>query len=226
MKPVYFLHVPRSGGTAIVHNLISLLGKPSYNHKNGNPVTTDGKWIPFWNFTAKEQLELLGSSGFICNERRLGDSFFPDFVKYVICLRDPVQHRLSLVSYALSTNFKEIKQVPPDLIHQTFEESYRRFPANYITWMLASKSVFRNVTDLGLEVALERLSHFFILRLDNIAEDFKRCMDADFLTDRGKHASRLKLTLNDLLLEDREKLINSTQLDRSLLSSFNIPCFQ
>lgn len=226
MKPIYFLHVPRCGGTSIVNNLVLLFGNPHYTHKNGNPITEYGDWYPFWKDSLQAQLDLVGESRFICNERRIGEIFNPSAFRYLVCVRDPVQQRLSIVSYTLGEfyNFKDIRDVPSSLIHEVFRDSYNRFPSNLFTWMLASLADSCAVREYDLKVAIDRLRLFEVLKLDSLESDFERCMNAPYCKNLIKqNSSKLKISINDLCENDKEELFASIQLDKILLASISRP---
>ncbi len=219
MKPYYFLHVPRSGGTAIVSNLISFLGEPEYDHINGNPILEDGSWRPFWLESLEEQLRLIGNSRYVCNERRIGSVFSPNHFRYVICIRDPIQQRLALISHFLRRKhgIENAENVSLPLLKDVVSETYAHFPSNLLTWMLASPSNSHAVTGDDMVVARERLRHFSILRLESLSSDFNRVFNCNFIDGLGRHSSSFGFFFNDLPTNYRRFLIESTRIDYELL---------
>lgn len=224
LKPFYFLHVPRSGGTAIFANISKVYGLPTYPHSSGNPILPSGDWLPFWEWTVDQQASLCKGSRYICNERMLGKHFDSNVFHYVISVRDPLYQRMSLISYALSEfhGCKDPKNIDNNLLEKVTLDSFARFPNNILTWMLAAEAYNEKVTENSLELARNRLSQFSILKLSSIAQDFKSIFEHTFDPEIGRHSSRFSLKISDLSKGLRDRVYSSIDLDTKLLQSLNI----
>jgi len=220
VKPFYFLHIPRSGGTSIVQNLIAHYGNCPYRHSNGNPIDAAGNWLPFWNWDISAQRQTCGTAPFICSERRIGSAFDPTIFTYVTCIRDPIEQRLSLMAYRLSSvhNITTTAGFSQADWERTFHESLQLFPANQITWMLSASTDSEQSAEEHLALASSRLAQMQAMTLPRIAADFESVFSIPYDRNKGRHASTLTITPNDLPASSKAALRQATELDYRLLN--------
>jgi hypothetical protein len=218
-KP-YFLHVPRSGGTAIVANLSAVLATASVPLSNGNPVDSHNNWIPFWEWEADQQRLFSQKLPIVCNERMIGSYFDPGFFDYFISIRDPRELRRSLISYRLSEFFgiHSRSALTPLNIEAAMAFTSAAFPYNLLTWMLAATSPQQPATIELLAIALQRITEFTVFRLDSLPANFESKFGINFNATRGRHASRIAITDDDFTPEQLAILHEATVLDYELLS--------
>ncbi|MEM7791159.1 MAG: hypothetical protein AAF546_07150, partial [Verrucomicrobiota bacterium] len=157
----YFLHIHKCGGSSLV-NYLKSAGLCAYPHsKNGNPsylfdILPNGKvdsncWIPFWDWSDKEQTDFYvnGGGNFYVNEWGLPSDFRPiQGITYLTLLRDPVRrvysHYRELCAHGLNCDFRSFLDDHP------FQSS------NFITRILCGRKR-GNLTEIDCERAISRL---------------------------------------------------------------------
>jgi len=223
-KPFYFLHVPRSCGTAIVANLQPLIRRCPFHVLNGNPVEEgSSEWIPFWEWNVERQWGFFLDAPVICNERMLGKEFFPDRATYFTCIRDPLKVRVSIVNKLIKERHRDsIGSLSIDKILQVAKESQDYFPSNLITWMTSALVPTETVTPSHLTIACQRLSCFKILSPFTIEADFNHLFGYSFDHDLGRHAEEYVFDPNDETLA--EALEGDVALDKILLDQLGYKC--
>lgn len=187
-KLVFFLHIPRSCGTCIINNVEHLTLDMPGLHNNGNPIDSNGNWIPFWKLSPEKQAIFLSQYKFICNERMLGSYFQPDKYNYVTCLRNPSEVRLSLLNkYLIETLGHTSHTTTPQIEAEAIDSLRDYFPSNILTWMCAIESESQTADYSHLDKAIDRLSYFQKLFPKSLKADFKATFNKELDSGKGKH---------------------------------------
>ena len=169
-RKIYFLHVPRAGGSNLYSNLAQLGFSPGGKHLNGNPVDQYGDWIPFWYWDEAQQRDFFRGRSLVVNERTAGPFMFPEFT-YIVCVRAPLAQRQSLFRLWCAT-----QQIAPSAMTAELALHYgkfcRSYPENLLLRMLANRIDQHPVTEVDYARAILRLDRFNVLLLSQLAEDF------------------------------------------------------
>jgi hypothetical protein len=95
---IYFLHIPRTGGTSVFQSLKKFTNlKFPLKNINGQAIDKHNKLIKYWNFNYFKQLKFIKRYDLIINEEYLGRKFYPTKFCYFTVLRDPRDIILSLL---------------------------------------------------------------------------------------------------------------------------------
>ncbi len=169
-RKIYFLHIPRAGGSNLYANLTPLGLSPGGKHLNGNPVDQYGDWIPFWYWDEAQQRDFFRGRSLVVNERTLGPFMFSEFT-YITCVRAPLAQRQSLFRLWCAT-----QRIAPAAMTADLEQNYARFcrsyPENLLLRMLANRIDQHPVTEVDYARAVLRLDRFNVLLLSQLADDF------------------------------------------------------
>ena len=172
---IYYLHIPKSGGSSAFHSL-----KNEYKFKNnilnGNWIDEYKKRIRFWELEEDEQIKCFEDVDILFNENELGDFFYPEKVIYILVLRNPIDILISMLQNAFITkdqnNFRHEKKNIYILEFNKFfnEEINKQKYRNYLLKFFYKFS--EKNSDKLLKVAEERMKKFNIINFENITKDF------------------------------------------------------
>ena len=170
-RPIYFLHVPRSGGTSAFECLRRWLRfKPGVI--NGNWVDEAERRIPFWSWSRARQLDALRDVDVVFNEDQLGDEFYPEHADYTVVLRDPIDVVLSVLQNEFFRLHQVDRAAPKARWFSDFERHLEaRLDAfeNYVLRFFSGRDLDRSALVAVFE---SRIAHFEVIDFDDLAPQF------------------------------------------------------
>jgi len=212
---VWFQHLRKAAGSSLVQLAIAN-GEVLYpQHRNGNPLTTDGRLIRLWEMDAAELLDFVDhceTEGITFVSTEWGA---PDFtilasdarVILITCLRDPLRRYLSEFYYAVYRGRTE-RRSPEDFVNSKGTHSiFTQSMFNYYC------RIFSRYNDSPEPIGQEQFelatSALSLLTYRAILEDKDSCTALYNMlgwTKSEAHANRTELslfTLSRLLIEGR-----------------------
>lgn len=166
---LYYLHIPRSGGTSTFFMLNNKL-KIKENNLNGNWCDLSNNLIKFWEWDIEMQMQSFSDIDIIFNESQLGTYFFPEKVKYFTIIRNPIDIVLSIIQYNYCVGMKDNFINKNDIRDEFNKFLYKNLPGfvNYVLRFFYKT----NCCDKKLlfNIACERIRYFDVILFENINE--------------------------------------------------------
>lgn len=217
---IYFLHIHKCGGSTFV-NLATKNGEILHNpNKNGNPYGTDGKIIPFWNYSKTELEKFFSSSNFtFCsNETCLKYMHCDKSIKYVSIIRHPIDIIISCYHHqneGTKSNISFHDFVKKKKLLERGKLSLQDYETQYFNNPLIF--YFSGCSDI--QIAMENAKKFdAIICLDNYKKDIRIMQEIAGWKITDVNSNRMGTRRNsnykkDLSPDDYDYLKNQMKMD-------------
>jgi hypothetical protein len=168
MKKLYFLHIPKCGGTTMYYILSQYL-KFYHPNINGNAMLDNKTRLEIWNFNEKEIINFSQNIDVIFNEDELGEYIYPNLFDYIIILRHPIDRLLSHTINHFIIDLKN-ESIINNYYHHLKEnaEHYRNYTLKFFY-----KHNYEDQHNL-LIMAKNRIKYFTVIDFDNLDDGIKK----------------------------------------------------